>query len=58
VVETVDGHALALSLAGLRVSVGWCGSAHADLTTEEARTLGYLLRDYARLADATSSPGR
>jgi hypothetical protein len=48
---TADGHIIGLSLAGARVAVDWSGPRHAELTAEEARTLGYLLRGYARMAE-------
>jgi hypothetical protein len=55
---TDDGHVVVLSLVGPRISIDWYGSQHAELTTEEARVLGYLLRGYARLTDTTDEPDR
>lgn len=53
---TVDGHIIGLSLAGSRIAVGWSGPGHAELTVEEARALGWLLRGYARLAEQSDEP--
>jgi len=49
IVETGAGHLIIVAAAGERVSVDWCGPRHADFTLEVARTLGYVLRAYARL---------
>ena len=50
-IETGDGHTVFLALTGSGVSVDWYGPVHAEFTTEQARTIGYLLRGYARLAE-------
>lgn len=59
IVETGDGHIIAVGVAGTRVVLAWSGPSHSELTVEEARTLGYLLRGYARLAaEQGNEPGR
>jgi hypothetical protein len=55
-IETTDGHIVALSVDGERVSLTWSGPRHAELTPEEARTVGYVLRGYARMADDAPDP--
>jgi hypothetical protein len=55
--ETSDGHIVALDLVDGRVSLDWSGLRHAELTPEKARTLGYLLRGYANMAEPSGDPG-
>jgi hypothetical protein len=57
-IETDDGHAIALSLRPGRVSLDWSGPRHADLTADTARSLGFVLRGYARLLDLSHDTER
>jgi hypothetical protein len=40
------------------VTVDWLGIPHAELTPETARTLGYVLRGYAKMAEPDGDPGQ
>ena len=53
-IETGDGHVIAVSTVNGRVCLDWIGPRHAELDEEAALTLGYVLRGYVnltRLAD-------
>jgi len=55
-IETGEGHVIALVAVGGRVHVDWLGPRHAELNVETARTLGYLLRGYARMVELSTDP--
>ena len=55
-IETGEGHLIAVSAPDSRVHVLWYGSRYARLTAEEARTLAYALRGYARTVEPFGDP--
>ncbi len=46
-IETGEGHLIAVSAPNGRVHLLWYGSRYAKLTAEEALMLAYALRGYA-----------
>ncbi len=57
-VETGEGHLIAMSAPNGWVHMLWYGSRYARLTAEEALTLAYALRSYARMVEPSIDPGR
>jgi hypothetical protein len=55
-IEISDSHIVAISVEHVRVIAQWYGPRRAEMTPEAARTLGYVLRSYARIADAGTEP--
>ncbi len=56
-IETESGSVVAVFVADGWVGLEWYGPRRADLTAESARTLGYVLRSYAGMADPSTEPG-
>lgn len=56
-IEIGDGHVVAVSVEGGRVVAQWYGPRRVEMSPEAARTLGYVLRSYARMADPGVEPG-
>jgi len=56
-IETESGSVVAVSVGDGWVRLEWYGPRRADLSPESARTLGYVLRSCAGMADPSSEPG-
>ncbi len=55
-IDTGDGHVIAICAVGERVHVDWCGPPHGEVTPDEARCLGWVLRGYARMIEPFGDP--
>jgi predicted nucleotidyltransferase len=56
-IELNDAVTVAVSTRAGWVVVQWHGPRRAEITPEAARTLGYVLRSYARMTDQENEPG-